>query len=380
MNWARGFHMLSISGINRLCFYPVALAATQSVSLVLYLSVPDSDYFAPMSVLSGMVIGGTIIGITELVNYFIRRKEQARRENDKIVKYATNPLKTHLYVLEILPDGELVYRFANDAYKNRPNRNLPDELVGVRHSEFHTPAETAAYYKQLVEIMNTGMAIEFESISRHGRVSIKSLTPYVDVETGRKYITAVTSNIRDLKETQKKLEYEAYHDTLTALPNRRLLYDRINLAKASLDRNLHDNKNTGYIGLFKMDLDNFKYNNDTYGHALGDKLLIEVAKRLSSCVREMDTVVREGGDEFTLLLPEISKDGAGTVAKKIITEINKPYHVDNTEHHLGISIGISLYPLDGTAFDVIHKKADEALYMAKTCGKNKYHVYHETGH
>ena len=126
-----------------------------------------------------------------------------------------------------------------------------------------------------------------------------------------------------------------------------------------------------------MDLDNFKHNNDSYGHQLGDKLLIMVAKRLSSCARDSDTVVREGGDEFSVVLPNTTESGATTVAKKIISEIERPYNIDNTNYFLGISIGISFYPNDGAAFKIIYDKADKALYQAKRSGKNTYCIYKE---
>lgn len=379
MNWLKNFQSLPVCTINRICFYPVALAATQVISLVYYLSVPDADYLTPITVLSGLVLGGTIVGITELLNSFIARKERAQQETDKFIRYAANPRKSHLYVVELLADGEIVYRFASDFYKTRSNRNFPAELEGHKYSEYHTIEESKAYSEQLAGVIELGEAVEFESLSPNGRINIKNLTPHIDNETGRKFITSLSCNIRDLKETQQKFEYEAYHDALTGLPNRRLLDDRIKQAHSSLSRQLHDSESDICIVLFKMDLDNFKHNNDTYGHPLGDKLLISVANRLRLCVREMDTIVREGGDEFTLLLPKSSKAGAIIVAKKIITEINKPHNINKTEHHLGISIGISLYPQDGASFDVIHKKADEALYLAKARGRNSYHVYNESG-
>ncbi len=242
-----------------MCFYSLALAATQLISLVHYLSVPDADYFTPISVLSGLVLGGTIIAITELVNSFITAKELAQQETKKFLRYAANPRKSHLYVVEILPDGEIVYRFASDFYKSKENRNLPVELEGHKYSEFHTIEESKAYYEHLAGIIELGEAIETESISPNGRNSIKNLTPHIDHATGRKFITSISCNIHDLKETQQKFEYEAYHDALTGLPNRRLLEDRIKLAKAGLSRQIHDSESDISIVLFKMDLDNFKH-------------------------------------------------------------------------------------------------------------------------
>jgi diguanylate cyclase (GGDEF)-like protein len=375
MNLKKKFKELPDSDKVRIIFYPIALASTQLVSLSHYLFIPDSHYFTPASVIAGLFLGSAIAGAAEIVNRYLLKKEKSTHENEKLIKYATNPLKTHLYVVEVLSDGEAVYRFTNDAYKKRGTRKLPEDFVGRKYSEFHTPEDSAAYCNQLIGVIKSGEPLEDEKISRSGRISKRTLTPHIDIETGRKYVTIVSNDIRELKELQKQLAEAAYHDTLTGVANRRLLEDRARLAMADFNRDQHDGSGADYISILKMDLDNFKFNNDTYGHPFGDALLIEVSRRLTGCVRSVDTVAREGGDEFTLLLPKTTKEGSSTVAKKVINEINRSYIINNIEGHLGISIGISLYPQDGTTFEALQKRADQALYWAKEHGKNAFCVY-----
>ncbi len=359
----------------RAIFHPLALAATQIVSLSHYLFIPNSSYLTPASVIAGFVVGGAIAGTAEIVNRYLSRKERVMHENEKIMGYATNPLKTHLYVVEILPDGEAVYRFANDAYRMRPSRASFEDLA--KYVASHTPEKKEAFYREFDEVIKAGKPLEDERISRSGRMSKRTLTPHIDIETGKKYVTVVSQDISELKKLQKQLAEAAYHDALTGLANRRLLEDRVRLAMADLIRDRHDDGNDSCISILKMDLDNFKFHNDAYGHPFGDVLLVETSKRLAGCVRSADTVAREGGDEFTLLLPKITKEGAMIVAQKVIDEINRPYLINNIEGHLGVSIGISFYPQDGSTFEELQKRADQALYWAKEKGKNAYCVYDE---
>lgn len=158
----------------------------------------------------------------------------------------------------------------------------------------------------------------------------------------------------------------AYHDLLTGLPNRILFHDRLNQGIALAKRG------NSYCALIFMDIDSFKPVNDTHGHHAGDQVLRQVADRLRLCVRESDMVARLGGDEFTIILPHINeKNDAEMVAKKIITELSRPFDVN--EHHLqlGVSVGIALYPDNGNTGDLLLKAADEAMYHAKRDGGSR---------
>lgn len=170
-----------------------------------------------------------------------------------------------------------------------------------------------------------------------------------------------------VKSRTERLTYMATHDNLTALPNRTLFKEQL------LQTIKESHRRSNLTALFFMDLDGFKHINDQYGHDVGDKVLIEVSQRISGAVRDEDIFARIGGDEFTLILSNLSDQRAApTVAEKIIAAVNQPIDLAGAQLHLGISIGISFYPVDGETMDTLITKADDAMYQAKRAGKNHY--------
>ncbi|MEN8205388.1 MAG: EAL domain-containing protein [Pseudomonadota bacterium] len=167
-----------------------------------------------------------------------------------------------------------------------------------------------------------------------------------------------------------RMEYHAHHDALTGLPNRILLNDRITSELA------HARRQQTNAALLFLDLDRFKIINDSLGHAIGDQLLRAISRRLNKCVRDEDTVARLGGDEFMILLPRISGSAdAGRIAKKIIERLVDPISCNGHVLHITTSIGISIYPYDGTDAETLIKHADISMYRAKELGRNKAVYY-----
>jgi diguanylate cyclase (GGDEF)-like protein/PAS domain S-box-containing protein len=167
-----------------------------------------------------------------------------------------------------------------------------------------------------------------------------------------------------------KMTYAAQHDLVTNLPNRLLLNDRISQAIALARRQ------SRIIAVMFLDLDHFKYINDSLGHAAGDKLLQSVSRRLLTSLRGSDTVSRQGGDEFVILLSELTQaTDAATSAKKILQSLNTPHSIDQQELHIDGSIGISIYPADGEDAETLIKNADTAMYHAKERGRNNYQFF-----
>ncbi|MBF0144439.1 MAG: EAL domain-containing protein, partial [Magnetococcales bacterium] len=161
-----------------------------------------------------------------------------------------------------------------------------------------------------------------------------------------------------------------YFDALTGLPNRILFKDRMENAFSAAKR--HGQK----VGVFFIDLDRFKYVNDTMGHGVGDRLLVHVAREIEACVRHMDTVSRLGGDEFTVILSEVSHEkGMARVAGNIIQRLQRPIRIDSHEIYIGASIGIGIHPDDGEDFETITRNADAAMYQTKESGRNTYRFY-----
>ncbi len=167
-----------------------------------------------------------------------------------------------------------------------------------------------------------------------------------------------------------QLDHLAHHDVLTDLPNRILLQDRLSQAIELAHRQGRQ------LAVMFMDLDQFKHINDSLGHTVGDQLLQSVAQRLVGCVRQSDTISRQGGDEFVLLLPFIEHpEDAALSAQKILTALAEPYHIDLHDLYVSVSIGISIYPDDGQDAETLIKNADAAMYNAKENGRNNYKFF-----
>jgi diguanylate cyclase (GGDEF)-like protein/PAS domain S-box-containing protein len=176
--------------------------------------------------------------------------------------------------------------------------------------------------------------------------------------------------IAERMEAEKRIQRLADHDVLTGLPNRRLLNDRLGQALALARRN-----STSLAVLF-VDLDRFKTINDSLGHMLGDKLLQSVSDRLVCVLRSTDTVCRHGGDEFVVMLPEVSgPDGAAHVAQKIIDTLARAFVIQGQTLHVSASVGVSIYPSDGQTSDELLSRADAALYHSKELGRNNYQFF-----
>jgi diguanylate cyclase (GGDEF)-like protein/PAS domain S-box-containing protein len=203
----------------------------------------------------------------------------------------------------------------------------------------------------------------------------ESLFP-VEVQFGKRYVQdqcIVACTIRDIsktKEYQDKITYLAYHDGLTDLPNRRFfnqeLTNKLNEAK----------QKNQVLAMMYIDMDRFKYINDSLGHMMGDKVLSEVANRLKLSVREEDFVARIGGDEFNIIMSDTNRETAIEIAENLLENFKRPLLIDNYELFITICIGISIFPYDGEETLALMKNADAALYRAKEQGKNKYKMYH----
>ncbi|RKZ97670.1 MAG: diguanylate cyclase [Gammaproteobacteria bacterium] len=178
------------------------------------------------------------------------------------------------------------------------------------------------------------------------------------------------TDITESKQQQQKLELMAHYDTLTQLPNRSLFADRFAQAVA------HSRRSESMLAICFLDLDDFKPVNDNYGHDVGDMLLIEVAKRIKATIREEDTVSRQGGDEFALLLGDIDSFAqCEQLLVRVHHALVQPYLIDGYPHKISASSGITLYPLDDSDLDTLLRHADQSMYQAKLAGKNRYRLF-----
>ncbi len=244
------------------------------------------------------------------------------------------------------------------------------EVIGRNPSLLKSGRHDAEFYRQMwASIIEEGnWTGEIWDRRKNGEVYPKWLNiSAVRNEAGEiTHFVAISMDMTDRKLAEEKIHRLAFFDTLTDLPNRRLLVDRLGQALT------HSLRTCAFGAIFFMDLDDFKIINDTKGHDAGDMLLIEVAARLKSCVRENDTVARLGGDEFVVILQDLSDDReiaasqAESIARKIVASLSYPYHLSGHEHHCSVSIGVCLFQGRDTSIEELLKQADTAMYQAKS--------------
>ncbi len=192
-----------------------------------------------------------------------------------------------------------------------------------------------------------------------------------DAKGGLLHYVGIFSDISVVKESQKRIEYLATHDELTGLPNRALYIDRLKLAIAKAGRARTQ------IAVMFVDIDNFKFVNDSMGHDVGDLLIGQVARRIADCVRAGDTVARFGGDEFTILLENTRPADVSATAQRIINELSLPHVLEERQVYTTVSVGVCIYPDDGADAQTLLKNADVAMYRAKDSGKNNFQFFTE---
>lgn len=255
-----------------------------------------------------------------------------------------------------------------------------EEVIGKNPKLMQSGLHDVKFYQQMWhEILSTGhWRGEIWDKRKDGTLYAKQANIIsLRHEDGSIYrYVAQFSDITEKKQKDELIHWQAHYDPLTNLPNRRLFHDRLGQAIKIAHRTKKP------LSLMYIDLDYFKEINDNLGHAQGDALLMEVSRRLSSCVREADTVARLGGDEFTVILPEL--DGTSQtlrIAQQIVEKVAQPYYFMDNEmpYHISASIGIALYPDDATDVAGLIKCADKAMYAAKAAGRNRYVYASESG-
>jgi diguanylate cyclase (GGDEF)-like protein/PAS domain S-box-containing protein len=213
---------------------------------------------------------------------------------------------------------------------------------------------------------------EYRTLGRDGRIAWISARGKVlaDAAGRAARMIGVSQDITERKRREDEERFLAYHDALTGLPNRRLLDDRLRQALHLAQRR------DARLAVMLVDLDDFKRVNDLHGHGAGDAVLREVARRLLDCVRKADTLARQGGDEFVVVIPDLALDAdCQVVAEKILRALEAPIAAGGAALRIGASIGISLYPADAGEGDALLRNADAAMYRAKQSGGGQYRYY-----
>ncbi len=251
---------------------------------------------------------------------------------------------------------------------------LESEVLGKDPSILNSGSHNEAFYKDLwYELKHSGRwQGEIWNCHKGGHIFPvwESITAIKNSAGKIVQFVSIFTDISARKADEELIRYQANYDNLTGLPNRNLFLDRINVAIKMAQRD------KSQLALLMIDLDRFKWINDTLGHKAGDIMLQETAKRLTASVRESDTVARLGGDEFVIILPELNHQAdAEKIVNKIFLAFKAPFSLEGREIFISGSIGITLYPNDGNDIETLQMNADSAMYSAKESGRNRFHYF-----
>jgi len=245
-----------------------------------------------------------------------------------------------------------------------------DELVGRPVLDFVPPDSRDTVFNSIR--LGSERAYEGEIQHKDGTRIAVEFTGKVMPYRGKHYRMTVIRDIRDRKAAEERIHFLAHHDTLTGLPNRVLLMDRLEFILASARRR------HAKVGILFIDLDNFKTVNDSLGHAAGDELLRVTASRIEGSLRSVDVVARLGGDEFLVVLPDLENEQSPIpVAEKLLAAVSEPVTLEGQSLSVSPSIGITVFPRDGASAETLIRNADAAMYLAKDRGRSNFQFFSE---
>ena len=309
--------------------------------------------------------------LTEVNRELGQEIEQRIEAEERLRIYREIILNTDEAILVTGPDGTI--EEVNPAYE-RNTGFCRDELIGSNPRIVRSGYHDAAFYNEMWNSINKCGHWSGEIWDKKKNGEIFPLWIVINAIYGDngeiQHLIGLYRDISELKQAEARLEQLAFYDPLTNLPNRTLFNEKLRQEIASLKR--HDEM----MALLFLDLDNFKNVNDTLGHGVGDKLLIEVGRRLSGLLRESDIVSRLSGDEFNIAITQLKELACITrICEKIVETISAPYVINGESIKVGVSIGVSIYPNHSDHIETLKKYSDMAMYKAKAMGKNQFQLF-----
>jgi len=299
-----------------------------------------------------------------------RRAEEALRQAEtRYHSIFENALEG---IFHSTPEGR--YLVANPALARIYGYESPEALIAHMRDipgQLYVEPARREEFRRLIETNGAVSAFEFQAFRHNGGVMWLSVNAYARRGSNGEtlYYEGTVEDVTDRRAYQAQIERQANYDALTGLANRGLLGTRLQGAISAADQGM------GAIAVAFLDLDQFKFINDTFGHELGDTLLQNMADRLRSCVRDTDLVARQGGDEFVLLLCGYAQDELAALIQRVHAAVAQPWPAGGREFHVTSSIGVAVYPRDGRSPDVLLRNADAAMYKAKENGRNGYQFF-----
>lgn len=316
----------------------------------------------------------------QLKNYFqaLENEIYERKQTEASLKKLSSAVE-HSGSIVMITDKSGVFEYVNPRFTDVTGYSVK-EIAGKTPAILKVNRTNKAFIKNLWKTILSGKrwVNDIQNRRKNGEVywSRLSISPVFDEDDHISHFVGVSEDISELKKAHDSMRHMAFYDALTELPNRRLFFDRL---KQAVERNC---RNKTSAAIFFLDLDGFKEINDTLGHDAGDIVLKEVSDRLLGLLRKSDTVARQGGDEFTIIMDDLNGSTSQIVndieklAEKIILKIAEPIDLSAIKIRISMSIGITLYPNDGNSVEKLLKNADTAMYQSKKSGRNTYTFYH----
>lgn len=302
----------------------------------------------------------------------LEQRDQALAKSRRTLQLAERVIESSFEGI-MVTDKNVCIEFVNPAFTQLTGYTA-EEVIGRSPELLSSGRHDSEFYRRMWNSLETHGYWRGEIWNRRKTgelfLELLTITAITDDDGNTTHYAGLFTDITQNRKNEEQIRQLAYYDALTGVPNRRLLEDRLDHAIR------HAHRKEMLLAVMFMDLDRFKEVNDTLGHAVGDDLLLQFTARVKDCLREDDTLARLGGDEFIVLLPEMEQlSDVFAVADRLIEVNKRPYQINGNQINVGSSIGISLYPEDGTTVQELINGADIAMYRAKRDGRNRYKLF-----